>query len=122
MGVLHHITDVGLHHAFPEDWGLRTSSRLYAAMQEAISQRIYDVTDYIKEVEGEELLRIELQEYAYWIITTGWELQEEFGHKSSEWKVRTCPELMDKNPLGFELFMETVLNTLMPPSRESMRA
>ena len=32
--LLHHVTDVGLHFAFPSDWGLGTQSALHQCMQQ----------------------------------------------------------------------------------------
>lgn len=126
--VLHHVTDVGMHYAFPKEWGLCQESCLNAAMQEAISKKLYDVSDYEKEEDSpSELLRVELQEFGYWIITTSWDLQAEFGpwrgtEPDSEWKVRTAAELEEKLPLSYALCKETVAPTLVAPKPESLRA
>jgi len=129
--VLHHVTDVGFHYAFPNDWGLNTESRLHAAMQEAVQASVYDLSDYEEECldpDDPHLLRIELQEFGYWIITTGWDLQAEFGpfkptgEPQAEWKVRTAVEMKEKLPRSQSLFDETVATTLIPPTVESMRA
>jgi hypothetical protein len=47
--LLHHITDVGLHLAFPSDWGLGTQSALHECMQQAVEQGLFDVGDYLSE-------------------------------------------------------------------------
>ena len=72
--VLHHITDVGMHYTFPAEWGLNDASTLHGCMLEAIAAGLYDVTDYLEEIENEPevLLRVELQEFGYWLITTAW--------------------------------------------------
>lgn len=120
--VLHHITDVGMHYTFPQEWGLHGESRLYEAMQEAIQKGVYNVKCYREIDEAHVRQRVELQEFGYWLITTAWEFQAEFGHESREWRIRTWSELIDKLPCGFALFMDTVLPTLVPPKVESLRA
>lgn len=126
--VLHHVTDVGMHYAFPEEWGLCQQSRLHAAMQEAIAKELYDVSDYDKEEsDPKHCLRVKLQEFGYWIITTSWDVQAEFGpwrgtEADSEWKVRTAAELEEKLPLSHALCKDTVARTLVAPKPESLRA
>ena len=85
--ILHHVTDVGLHYTFPEQWGLRKGSVLCDVMDEAISKQLYSVEMYEDEsrpkgklLDDQDLLRVELQELAYWIITAYWDSK----HTSSD--------------------------------------
>merc|ERR1719454_577549 len=123
-----------MHYAFPQEWGLGQGSRLHEAMKEAITKKLYDVRCYEKEMRNDspkELLRVELQEFGYWVITTAWDLQTEFGPWKSrngeykteaEWKVRTAAELQEKLPLSHALYVDTVAKTLVAPRAESLRA
>jgi hypothetical protein len=61
--ILHHVTDVGFHVAFPKTWGLNKESRLNAVMREAIEAGMYQVSDYEEDMEGPELTRVLLQEF-----------------------------------------------------------
>ncbi|MCP4678128.1 MAG: hypothetical protein GY854_21960 [Deltaproteobacteria bacterium] len=44
--ILHHVSMVGLHYVFFDEWGVSTTSKLYEYMQEAISNNYYVVSDY----------------------------------------------------------------------------
>ena len=62
--ILHHITDVGFHFAFPDDWGLHDRSTLHAVMMEAVEKGLYAIDSYTKEMQqGPELTRVLLQEF-----------------------------------------------------------
>ena len=100
-------------------------------MMEAIARNEYDVSDYEEEEDaaGPHLLRVELQEFGYWVITTAFDLQAEFGPfhpetgaPDAEWKVRTAADLRERLPLSQALFDSTVACTLAPPKPETMRA
>ena len=67
--LLHIITGVGFSKTWPSKWGLTTSSDLYLAMQEAIGAGAYDVSSYAG-IDAEARTRIELQEFAYWALST----------------------------------------------------
>jgi len=128
--VLHHVTDVGFHYALPEHWGLCEGTTLHAAMVESVEKGKYDLSDYedeMKHADPKELLRVELQEFGYWVITTGFDLQAEFGpwngdQPTAEWKVQTSEQMKSELPLSYALFMETVYPVLVAPKAESMRA
>jgi len=100
-------------------------------MMEAVSRNEYDLSDYEEEMGADDphLLRVELQEFGYWVITTAWDLQAEFGpfhqetgEPEAEWKVRTAAELRDRLPLSQALFEATVACTMVAPNPETMRA
>ena len=77
--ILHFVTDIGMHYTFPDEWGISKSSKLYELMQQAIDNQYYDVAQYSDIDDDADRLRVLLQEYAYWIIYTSWDLREPYG-------------------------------------------
>ena len=118
--ILHHLTDIGLHYTYPADWGLTSSSRLYNVTQEAISLGYYDVAQYSDIPEIGIRNRVILQEYAYWIIYTAWDLRENYGPAQSEWSIGTGDELLSKLPESYALFQETIPSVMTRPSHETL--
>ena len=118
--ILHHVTDVGLHYTFPAEWGISKASKLYQAMQEAIDKKYYDVRQYDDEGDEEERDRVVLQEYAYWIIYTVWDLRETYGPKEAEWTIMNRSELKAKLPHSYELFETTIPKVMVSPSRPTL--
>ena len=116
--ILHHITDIGLHYTYSNDWGLTSSSRLYNVTQEAISLGYYEVAQYSDILETGVRNRVILQEYAYWIIYTAWDLRENYGPTQSEWSIITENELQSKLPESYALFQETIPSVMTRPSHE----
>ena len=118
--ILHHLTDIGLHYTYPADWGLTSSSRLYNVTQEAISLGYYDVAQYSDIPEIGIRNRVILQEYAYWIIYTAWDLRENYGPSQSEWSIGTGDELLSKLSESYALFQETISSVMTRPSHETL--
>ena len=118
--ILHHLTDIGLHYTYPTDWGLTSSSKLYNVTQEAISLGYYDVAQYSDIPETGVRNRVILQEYAYWIIYTAWDLRENYGPAQSEWSIITGNELQSKLPESYALFQETIPFVMTRPSHETL--
>ena len=118
--ILHHLTDIGLHYTYPTDWGLTSSSKLYNVTQEAISLGYYDVAQYSDIPETGIRNRVILQEYAYWIIYTAWDLRENYGPAQSEWSIITGIELQSKLPESYTLFQETIPSVMTCPSQETL--
>ena len=118
--ILHHLTDIGLHYTYPDDWGLTSSSRLYNVTQEAISLGYYDVAQYSDIPETGVRNGVILQEYAYWIIYTAWDLRENYGPAQSEWSIITGNELQSKLPESYALFQETIPSVMTCPSHETL--
>ena len=118
--ILHHLTDIGLHYTYPADWGITSSSRLYNVTQEAISLGYYDVAQYSDIPETGVRNRVILQEYAYWIIYTAWDLRENYGPAQSEWSIITSNELQSKLPESYALFQETIPSVMTRPSHETL--
>jgi len=117
--ILHHVTDVGLHYTFPDEWGISKTSKLYQAMQEAIDKKYYDVRQYGEE-DNEVRNRVLLQEYAYWIIYCSWDLRESYGPKEAEWSIMNSSELKAKLPQSYELFESTIPKVMASPSRSTL--
>ena len=105
---LHIITNVGLNHAFPEQWGITKTSDLYKAMQEAINAKIYDVSSYAnRDVDAR--LRLELQEFAYWALSASFGMQATYISESMapEWTLSTAAEVETQLPLFWKLHQDT---------------
>ncbi len=118
--ILHHLTDIGLHYTFPNDWGLKNTSRLYNVTKEAISLGYYHVTQYSDILDAGIRNRVILQEYAYWIIYTAWNLRETYGPQQSEWSIHTRDQLLSKLPSSYMLFQETLPSVISCPSDETL--
>jgi len=118
--ILHHVTDVGLHYIFPAEWGISKTSKLYQAMQEAIDKKYYDVRQYDDEGDEGERNRVLLQEYAYWIIYTAWDLREIYGPREAEWTIMNSSELKAKLPWSYELFETTIPKVMTSPSQSTL--
>lgn len=117
--ILHYVSDIGLHYTFPEDWGLAESSALAAAMDEAIAKGYYNVEQYRDE--GENRDRVLLQEFAYWVISTAWNLQRPYGPNEQEWTIRDETELREKLPELYAMYERTVAQVMVAPTPETLR-
>lgn len=119
--ILHYVSDVGLNYTFPEDWGINESSALARAMQKSIDEGYYDVEQYGDET-GEERFRVIMQEFAYWIISTAWNLQEPYGPQGeAEWTIVNDADLREKLPEFYQVYERTVGRTMVAPSRETLQ-
>jgi len=114
--ILHHVTDVGLHYTFPNEWGLSSSSTLYSVTEEAVDLNYYDIQQYSDIDDLGVRMRVILQEYAYWIIYTSWDLREIYGPQDSEWIIINSSELKEKLPDSYELYSDIVTKVMACPS------
>lgn len=113
--ILHFVTDVGLHYTFPNEWGISETSKVYHAMQEAIQKEYYIIEQY-GERDEEVKNRVLIQEFAYWLIGSGWNFLGPYA-PDAEWKViRTKSDLKERLPLSHELFESTIPKIMTPPS------
>ena len=120
--ILHYVTDMGLHYTYPAEWGISADSEVAKAMQKAVDGGFYDVTQYGDIDDPEARHRVEIQEFAYWVITTAWDLQEPYGPPGGdEWGLRTRAELQEKLPEFFAVYEATVGRTMVAPSAETLR-
>ena len=116
--ILHTVTDVGLHYQFPREWGLSRESELWKAMQLAIDKGFYNVESYddLDDAPQQVVDRILLQEFAYWFITTAWDLQVPYGPGEDEWTLRTPADLKAKMPEFFAVYQRTAARVMSAPS------
>ncbi|MCP3858882.1 MAG: hypothetical protein GY704_04460 [Phycisphaeraceae bacterium] len=120
--LLHHLNMVGLHDVFPEDWGISRASTLHAAMRTALDRSWY-VVDYLDEFDDEEEAdRVLLQEYAYWVISSEWDLQRAFGPGHDEWTLVDPETFRNAQPELHEAYLRTIPRVLVAPSPERLRA
>lgn len=122
--ILHTVTDVGLHFVFPDDWGISRESQLWEAMQRAIAAGYYDVSGYheLDDAPLDVRDRVLMQEFAYWFVTTAWDLQEPYGPDEAEWTLRDREELRAAMPDFFAVFERTAGRVLTSPSRSTLAA
>jgi len=120
--ILHFVTDIGMHYTFPDEWGISKSSKLYELMQQAIDNQYYDVAQYSDINNDADRLRVLLQEYAYWIIYTSWDLREPYGPQEAEWFIMNSSELNDKLPQSYQLFQKIVPKVMVRPSKEILES
>ena len=118
--ILHHVTDIGLHYTFPGEWGLYSSSTLYSVTEEAIDHDYYDIQQYSDIDDVGVRMRVILQEYAYWIIYTSWDLREKYGPQDSEWSIMNSVELLDKLPDSYQLYNDSVVKVMACPSDSTL--
>ncbi len=113
--ILHYANDVGLHYTFPDEWAVTTESQLYQFMLEAVEKGYYDVSSYERIEDEERRIRVSLQEFGYWIISTVWDLQEPYGPGHDEWTIRNNADLQDKMPQLYEMYEQTVSKIMVSP-------
>ena len=114
--ILHHVTDVGLHYVMNDDWGLLSGSELYRVTNDAIISGDYDIAQYSDIGEEDVRNRVILQEYAYWIIYTAWDLRKKYGPTESEWSIMSRNELATKQSGSYDLFTRTIPKVMTCPS------
>jgi hypothetical protein len=120
--LLHAVTDVGLHYQFPAEWGLSRDSDLWKAMQLAIEKGYYNIDSY-DDLRGEPRAivdRILLQEFAYWFISTAWDLQTPYGPGEEEWTLRTPDDLQEKMPEFYQVYQRTAARVMTAPTEKTL--
>ena len=118
--ILHYVSDVGLHYTFPDEWGINQTSALAVGMRKAIDEGFYNVEQYGDQI-GEGRHRVLMQEFAYWVISTAWNLQEPYGPREDEWTIRNERDLQEKLPELYAVYQRTVGRTMVAPSLETLR-
>lgn len=120
--LLHHLNMVGLHDVFPHEWGISRNSALHQAMRTALDRNWY-VVDYLHEFDDdEEADRVLLQEYAYWVISSEWDLQRDFGSGHDEWSLVDPASFRDAQPELHEAFLRTIPKVLVAPRPDRLEA
>ena len=115
--ILHYVSDLGLHYAFPDEWGISQDSALAVAMRKAVDEGYYDISSYDDIDDSETRHRVAMQEFAYWVISTAWNLQEPYGPiGEDEWTITDEDDLKSKLPEFYEVYQRTVGRTMVAPS------
>ncbi len=119
--ILHYVSDIGLHYAFPEVWGISADSELARAMSKAEDEGYYQASQY-EDIEDEEVrFRVQMQEFAYWFISTAWNLQAPYGPVwEEEWVIRDQAELREKLPAMYAAYEETAARAMVAPSMQTL--
>ena len=93
-------------------------------MQLAIDRGYYEIGSYddLGDAPQEVIDRILLQEFAYWFLTTAWDLQVPYGPDESEWTLRTPAELREALPHFYAVHERTSARALSAPTRETLAA
>tara|TARA_B100000029_G_C17603636_1_gene966631 strand:+ start:109 stop:1272 length:1164 start_codon:yes stop_codon:yes gene_type:complete len=130
--LLHTITTIGFNTSFVSEWFWNsTSSNVYLAMQQAINNGIYDISDYasLEASDPEGYRRTIVTEYAYWLILAEWDyfgvagkVESGYGTGNAEFSVGTPAEISSKNPLGHQLYLTTVAKILSVPDKDVIRS
>jgi len=118
--ILHHVTMVGLHYTFFDDWGVNRESGHYTQMQTALSSGYYN-GDYGSQ-SSNEMMRIYLQEYAYWVISSAWDVQQAYGGDmgGGEWTLGSPAALSSSQPEMYEIYERTVARVMKAPGAETL--
>ncbi len=121
--ILHIVTDVGLHHTLPDDWAMTETSALGRTMAQAVEQNIYDVSSYAEiRDDREAYFRVVIQEYAYWLITTGWDVQTRHGPgENSEWTLSTPAALESRLPEAHALYLRGATPVMSAPAEQLLQ-
>lgn len=117
--ILHAVTDVGLHYAMNEEWGLQESSKLTSVMNKAIDGKFYNTSSY-KDMPNTIRDRVLKQEFAYWLITSSWNIQQQYGLGEEEWTLSTPEKISTSFKDGEELY-NTVIKVITLPSAENLK-
>ena len=118
--ILHYASDIGLHYTFPDAWGISATSEINKFMDEAIERKLYEVEQYDRfGEEAETHRRVLIQEFAYWVISTMWNLQEPYG-PDAEWHVTNRVDLRNKMPELFAMHERTVGTIMVPPNLSTL--
>ena len=95
------------------------SSELNLAMKQAEEMGYYDTTGMYADASDSLRKRIIAQEFAYWMILTGWDLKSSYAPDASpEWTILTASEMETRLPLAHTLFTDTVNGVLVNPTNE----
>ncbi|MCT4620091.1 MAG: hypothetical protein N4A62_11955 [Marinisporobacter sp.] len=118
--ILHTVTDVGLHYALTDQWGLTKESMVYKSMQEAIDKNYYNISGYEDIPEGSTKERILIQEFAYWVISSAWNVQESYGLGEEEWSLKNRETLKESLLSAYNLYEMNIPKIMTVPSKETL--
>ncbi|WFD11769.1 hypothetical protein [Tepidibacter hydrothermalis] len=118
--ILHTVTDVGFHYALTDEWGLTKDSIVYKSMKEAIDKKYYNIDGYEDIPKGSTKERILIQEFAYWVISSAWNIQEPYGLGEEEWMLKNREILKESLPSAYNLFEMNIPKIMTVPSKETL--
>ena len=133
---LHTLTQFALPETFSDNLNITSkngkdsgiSGDLYAALQEAIDNGVYNINDYQWADDGsEEYGQLLLREYLYCLIYAEWgftTLYTEDKSLSPEWSDdHLSPEaIAQDNPLGHQLFKDQISKVISKPAQAELEA
>ena len=120
--ILHFVTAIGMHYTFPNEWAISQKSDLYKMMNQAIDKGFYDISQYSDIDNEEDRLRVLLQEYAYWVIYTAWDLRGLYGPKNAEWFIMSKSELMNNLPDSYYFYKNFVPKVFSSPKHSRLES
>lgn len=121
--ILHYVSDIGLHYAFPAEWGIEPGSEIALAMAQAAEAGYYDIGSYDDIEEDDVRFRVAVQEFAYWVISTAWDLQTPYGPQGEdEWTLTTPAALQENMPELWAMYERTAARVMVAPSLETLQA
>ena len=128
--VLHTISQHGLHYAYPDELNITSGNAgpMMAAMQEAITNSVFDVSGYSALNDGSnEYFAAIAREYQYLLCYAMWEYYSVYvdgGSLSPEWNdnSRTQAGVLTNNPLGYALFNNFISKVISKPTEATLNA
>ena len=119
--ILHYVTDIGLHYAYPDQWGIAPDSMLVQGMRDAVQRDYYDISQHSDIDDPEVRNRVLVQEFAYWVISTAWNLHEDYGPRGeAAWQIADRDDLKAKLPQVDALIEQTVDRIMVAPSHRTL--
>ena len=128
--VLHTICQYGLPYAYPDELSIFNGNNgpVMAAMQEAISNGVFDVSSYSAQNDGSnQYFALIAREYQYLLIFAMWEYITVYidgGSLSPEWNdnSRTQAGVQTNNPLGYALYNNFISKVISKPTQATLDA
>ena len=117
--LMHTVTDVGLSYAMRDEWGFDEDSTVSQTMKRAIDNGFYDISSY-NFGDSDVKNRVLVQEYAYWIITSYWDIQQKYGLGEDEWKLDSSQKMTDSLNDAKDLIENSLTNVLYPISADTL--
>lgn len=119
--ILHTVTDVGLHYADTEKFGITETSELYNIMQKHIKAGDYDTSSY-KSMPKSIQNRVLIQEFIYWGITSEWDIQKKYGTGEKEWAFQSSDKMKTSSAEFHKLYQESLKTIISSPNTDMLDA
>ena len=126
--ILHTICQYGLPYAYPDELTITNGNTgpVMAAMQEAITNNVFDVSSYAALNDGSnDYYALIAREYEYLLIFAMWEYITVYisgGSLSPEWNdnSRTQAGVQTNNPLGYALYNNFISKVISKPTQATL--